>query len=146
MTQSFPTITARGATLKLLSKGSTARGTALQYRVPAGFAGVHPHYHADTTEWFYVLAGSMVLSFEDQELSLVTGQYAQVAPDTVHAWRNRSATEPLDLLFGFDRPGMDGYFEELMRMVNEAAVWPPLDPSPLVDLGRRFDTFGMQRS
>jgi len=44
-------------------------------------------------------------------------------------------------LCGFDRPGMQGYFEELTKFVASAPSWPPADMAPVIALAERYDTF-----
>jgi len=69
------------------------------------------------------------------------GGFIQVTRGVRHMWRNVSDDEPLHLLVGFDRPGFDGYFRELIAMAAATSDRPPKDPTPWIELGRRYDTF-----
>jgi uncharacterized cupin superfamily protein len=129
----------RGVVIRILS-GPDAAYTLLDYRAPAGFAGVQPHRHLETTEWFYVLGGTMAWTVEENEGETGTGDFIEVPRRLRHAWRNASADAPLHLLVGFDRPGFDGYFRELIAMAAASPEWPPRDPTPWNELGKRYDT------
>lgn len=139
----FPSATARGATITFLSKGNGGRHTVMRYEVPPGFARVEPHVHANANEWFHVHSGSMEVLIGDVWMTVTAGGYAEVPKGTRHAWRNASDEAPLEILFGFDRPGMDGYFEKIMEMVSTATTWPPADRSALKALAEEYDSVGV---
>jgi len=40
------------------------------------------------------------------------------------------------------RPGFDGYFRELIAAAAGNPEWPPADPTPWIELGKRYDTYG----
>ncbi len=132
----------RGVEIMILSGDAPdAAYTLLDYRAPAGFAGVQPHWHAVTTEWFYVIAGTLDWSVDTNEGKTTAGGFLEVAPRTRHVWRNGSQDAPLHMLIGFDRPHFDDYFRELVALAERQTTWPPPDPTPWIKLGERFDTF-----
>jgi mannose-6-phosphate isomerase-like protein (cupin superfamily) len=135
-------LTHRGVVITVLTgDASDASYTLLHYQAPPGFAGVQLHHHRETTEWFYVLAGTMVWMLNGREGKAGTGGFVEVKPGVVHVWRNGSIEHPIRMLIGFDRPGFDGYFRDLIALAASSPVWPPADPTQLMELGRRFDTF-----
>jgi mannose-6-phosphate isomerase-like protein (cupin superfamily) len=131
----------RGVVISILSSPDTGY-TLLDYTAPPGFAGVQPHCHRETTEWFRVLAGSLAWTVDGHDGVAPAGGFFEVPRGARHVWRNASADEPLRMLVGFDRPGFDGYFRELIDMAAAAPEWPPRDPTPWIALGRRYDTHG----
>lgn len=142
MTTTIPSrvLTHRGVVITILSGAGTAY-TLIDYRAPPGFAGVQPHRHHETTEWFRVLSGTMARTVDGQDGQTEAGDFIEVPRGVSHVWRNASQEAPLHMLVGFDRPGFDGYFEELIAMAAAATEWPPRDPRPWLELGRRYDTF-----
>jgi mannose-6-phosphate isomerase-like protein (cupin superfamily) len=136
------TLSQRGVEITVLS-GDTpeASYTLLDYRAPAGFAGVQPHHHRETTEWFFVLSGTMAWTIAGRQGRTGPGGFIEIAPGAQHVWRNASDDQKLHLLVGFDRPGFDAYFRQLFALAAAATEWPPADPTPWIELGRRFDTF-----
>jgi mannose-6-phosphate isomerase-like protein (cupin superfamily) len=132
-------MTALGVRIRVLS--SCGAHTVLDYTAPPGFDGVRPHYHAVSTEWFRVLDGRMAFEFPDGVRLAGAGDFVEVAPRRVHKWRNADPDRALEFLFGFDRAGMEGYFQNLLTLATEAPTWPPSDPSVLARLGAAYDTF-----
>ena len=66
-------------------------------RVPAGAAETR-HYHSQSRQFFYVIAGSATLELENQSATLNQGQGFRVAPRTLHRFVNRSEDEVLFLV------------------------------------------------
>lgn len=130
---------ALGVTIRFLS--SAGDQTIMEYSAPPGFRAAPPHVHASATEWFRVLGGTMRVLVGDSERDVAAGGFIEVPAGTVHTWGNASKDERLTFLFGFDRPGMDGYFERVVQIASQSPVWPPADPSILKNLAAEFDTF-----
>lgn len=136
------TLTHRGITITVLGGDVPGcRHTLIAYTAPPGFAGVQPHTHRETTEWFYVLEGILAWSIGDREGRGGPGTHVEVPPGTRHVWRNGADDGPLRMLVGFDRPGFDMYFRKLIAMAAAAPEWPPRDPTRWIELGRQYDTF-----
>jgi mannose-6-phosphate isomerase-like protein (cupin superfamily) len=66
--------------------------SVIQERVPAGSAEVM-HYHERSRQFFYVLEGEGIMSFEDHEVILQKGQGLEIAPTIKHQFRNNSPAE-----------------------------------------------------
>ncbi|HLL47371.1 MAG TPA: cupin domain-containing protein, partial [Longimicrobiaceae bacterium] len=60
---SAPTLEVMGTRIRFLVSTEETGGawSLLEYTAPAGFPGPAPHYHARTTELFYVLEGRLTL-------------------------------------------------------------------------------------
>lgn len=62
----------------------------------------HPrHYHARGTEFYYVMAGSCLITVDDDEVEAGPGTAVYLPEGTVHAVRTR-ASETVTILYGFD--------------------------------------------
>ena len=66
--------------------------SVIQERVPAGGAEAM-HYHEQARQFFYVLEGEGIMSFEDQEVILQKGQGLEVAPMIKHQFKNNSKAD-----------------------------------------------------
>ena|SRR5947209_7765271 len=97
-------ITMFGVEIRVLTgdlAGDTS--TVLDYRAPAQFRGPAEHFHAESSEWFYVLEGSLALSVNGEESVAQVGEYLLVRPRTPHRWSN-PFDAPVRYLCLFDRP------------------------------------------
>ena len=63
--------------------------SVIQERVPAGAAEVM-HYHNLARQFFYILEGEGIMTFEEQEVTLKKGQGIEIAPQVKHQFRNQS--------------------------------------------------------
>lgn len=139
---SAPTLEVMGTRIRfLVSKEETAGAwSLLEYTAPAGFPGPAPHYHARTTELFYVLEGRLTLEHGGAARVLDPGSLALVPPGVPHRFSNPGA-EPCRFLIQLSPGGMEGYFTELAGLVRSAPAWPLPDMRPVAELAARFDTF-----
>jgi mannose-6-phosphate isomerase-like protein (cupin superfamily) len=64
-------------------------------RVPPGASEVK-HFHATARQFFYVLAGTATLEFEDQSVTFTAGQGVHVPPGVKHRFTN---TADVDVVF-----------------------------------------------
>ena len=64
----------------------------IQERVPAGSAEVM-HYHERARQFFYILEGEGIMSFEDHEVILQKGQGLEIAPTMKHQFKNNSQAD-----------------------------------------------------
>lgn len=69
--------------------------SVIQERVPAGGAETM-HYHEIARQFFYILEGEAMMTFEDGEVALQKGQGIEIAPRLKHQFKNRS---PADVHF-----------------------------------------------
>ena len=63
--------------------------SVIQERVPAGSAEVM-HYHEQARQFFYILEGEGMMSFEDHEIILREGQGLEISPMVKHQFKNNS--------------------------------------------------------
>jgi quercetin dioxygenase-like cupin family protein len=87
------------------------RIAALHVATPVGTPGPPPHYHADSAESFYVLAGRLGVMAAGEWTSLGPGGYAGVPRGVVHTFRN-DGEEEVETITIFDVPGFEKWFEE----------------------------------
>lgn len=66
--------------------------SVIQERVPAGDAEVI-HCHERARQFFYILEGEGMMSFEDHEIILQKGQGLEIAPMIKHQFKNNSQAE-----------------------------------------------------
>ncbi len=114
--------------------------TLLDYTAVAGAPGPVPHFHLESSEWFYVLEGQFTFEIEGREVKAGAGSLTLVPPRTIHRFWN-SAPASSRQLIGFNRPGMEQYFEELFAFVRSQPSWPPKDIAGLEAIAERYDTF-----
>jgi quercetin dioxygenase-like cupin family protein len=137
-----PVLELMGTRIRFLVSTEETGGawSLLGYTAPAGFAGPAPHFHARTTELFYVLEGRLTLEAGGAAQVLDPGGLALVPPGVPHRFGNPSA-EPCRFLIQLSPGGMEGYFTELAGLVRGAPAWPLPDMRPVAELAARFDTF-----
>jgi mannose-6-phosphate isomerase-like protein (cupin superfamily) len=88
-----------------------SRVAALQVATPVGTPGPPPHYHEDSAEFFYVVAGRLGVMADGEWVSLGPGGYVEVPRGVVHTFRNEGDDE-LRTITGFEVPGFENWFEE----------------------------------
>lgn len=66
---------------------------------PGGHGGEEMYTLASEVEFAYVVAGSLVLSFPDDEIRLATGDALTFAGREPHTWRNASADDPCEVIW-----------------------------------------------
>ncbi len=114
--------------------------TISEYTAEAGAPGPVLHWHKLSTEWFYILDGEFTFEIAGTQRAASAGDFVLVPPRTLHRFWN-SASARSRMIFGFNRAGMEGYFEELFEMVKNEKQWPPADLTKLHALAERYDTF-----
>jgi mannose-6-phosphate isomerase-like protein (cupin superfamily) len=70
--------------------------SVIEERMPPGAAEVR-HFHQDSQQFFYVLAGEAVMEVQGQAIVLARGQGLHIPPGTPHQIRN-SSNRPVDFL------------------------------------------------
>jgi mannose-6-phosphate isomerase-like protein (cupin superfamily) len=104
--------------------------TVLEFELDGGSAGPPPHRHAQLTDSFYVLEGTLTVLLGDREREAGPGTYAGVPPGNVHTVSNPGA-EPVRFLNVTMPGGLERYLREL------AAA----DPSEFPAIAARNDVF-----
>lgn len=134
-----------GVSISVLVGDSDAQDfTVLQYRAEAGAPGPLPHFHRKATEWFHITEGQFTFEVDGEQIIGEPGATVLVPPEVVHCFHNTSETAS-SMTFGFNRSGMERYFDELFSFVKAQRVWPPAERSRLATIAERYDTFSPGR-
>jgi quercetin dioxygenase-like cupin family protein len=96
---------------------------AMEALVPTG-GGPPPHIHRREDETFYVLDGLVTFRLGDNVVQAGPGDYVYVPRGSVHCFRN-DAAEDARLILTFSPAGIEGFFEETLERVTDAAQRPP---------------------
>jgi mannose-6-phosphate isomerase-like protein (cupin superfamily) len=137
-----PTIDLMGVRVKFVVSSADTGGAwaLLDYTAPPLFRGPLPHWHAETTELFQVLEGTLTVAADGQTHKVPAGGFALVPPGVVHHFSNESP-EPVRFLTHLRPGGLEDYFRELFELVASEETWPPADPSRLRTLMERYDSY-----
>ena len=135
-------VAAAGVTILLKSAADDTEGrwTLYEYTAPPRFAGPPPHWHEQTEEAFFVLEGTVRFELDGETVDAPAGGYARVPPGVVHGFSNPS-DEPARFLGLLVPGGFERYWEELAGLMAGTPLWPPEDPTPVLELMARYDTF-----
>lgn len=133
------TLEALGNTIEIKADRESTGGafTLIDY-VMRGDVGPPAHYHAETDEAFFVLEGSFEVEVDDRRCTANAGDYVFVPRGSVHRAR-RLGGEPGRILMLFVPAGFEGYFRELVAMVQQDPTWPPTDMDRMSEVGRKYD-------
>jgi len=128
-----------GATAVLRATGGETGGTfgIAELTLPPHFRHIAPHWHAHTTESFYVLDGTIAFTLDDRTFTLGRGGFVMAPARTVHQFWNPTAA-PATLLDLFLPGGFEAYFEEL------AATFPTnarFDAVRMAEIGTKYGQF-----
>jgi quercetin dioxygenase-like cupin family protein len=135
-------VTAAGVAITFKTTGAKSAGQflTLEYTAPPRFSGPPPHWHKVTTEIFYVLEGSLTVTIDGQSTTVGPGGYAFVPPGVVHGFANQ--TDAPVRYFGIASPaGLEDYFAEMAKLIQDEPSWPPADMGKMVALMAKYDTF-----
>ncbi|GAB4109683.1 MAG: hypothetical protein Fur005_04500 [Roseiflexaceae bacterium] len=102
----------------------------LEYQAPAHFRGPAPHWHAETSELFYILDGVLEFMIGDQTISAPAGTSVRVVPGLIHTFGNPSPT-PARFLVWLSPGSFANYFRDLVQLIQSEPIWPPSDPHKL---------------
>ena len=102
--------------------------------VAPGFPGPPPHFHEKLHDVFYVLEGTLTVLVGEQEHELGPGDFAHIAPGTVHTFSNRTDSEARVL--NLSTPGG---FEAYLRELSEAMAGGEFDPAVVAGIAERYD-------
>ena len=125
-------ITIRGATVTRKADSADTNGAwaLLEYHAPAHFDGPALHWHAETTEAFYVLDGTLTFVIADQTITAGPGTSILVPPGVWHTFLNATA-EPVAFLTFCSPGGFEQYFPALQAAATEAGGLSPEVIGPL---------------
>jgi mannose-6-phosphate isomerase-like protein (cupin superfamily) len=132
---SSETITALGITITyhVPPEATNHAWALLEYQAPAHFRGPAPHWHAETSELFYVLDGMLGFTIGDQTITAHTGTSVRVLPGLPHTFFNPSSA-PARFLVWLSPGTFANYFRDLVDLIQSEPTWPPSDPSKLQSL------------
>lgn len=100
------------STMKATAETTDGAFSMSEVTFPAGMAGPPPHLHRNTTDTFYVLAGTLHVRVGAQEFDLPAGSYALVPPGVVHTFSNTSDA-PVRFLNINSPGGWESYLRDL---------------------------------
>ena len=90
--------------------------------------GPNPHAHADFQESFFILEGEVEVTTEEAKYTAVTGSFVNIPKGgMVHCFKNK--TDKVARLWCVVVPaGLDGFFAELGKPVEQGVFLPPPPP------------------
>jgi mannose-6-phosphate isomerase-like protein (cupin superfamily) len=121
-------------TIQLLAEGSVDGGiSAARSKLGKGTDGPPPHYHARSSEIFFIIEGGLHVLAGQEVLTLGAGDYLLVPPGTVHAFCT-PAESGVDILFLM--PGVERF--EYFRLGDRIRKGQA-SPQELLKTQDRFD-------
>ena len=120
---------------KAVSEETGQEYALFEYVAPALYTGPPPHIHDGNEEAFYVLEGELTIRQADSTLCLGPGGFAQIARGTIHTFSNPTAL-PTKFLVLVVPGGLEGYFEELPKVIEEHGYPPP--SQVMQQLGQKY--------
>lgn len=107
------------------------RATVVEDILKPGFH-LARHHHRRMTEIFYVLAGAIVFSFDDEAVRATPGMTISIPPNV---WHDVQAEEGGRLLTVFSPGGFETYLQELAAQTPQQAA----DAALQAELAQRYD-------
>jgi uncharacterized cupin superfamily protein len=125
-----------GGSITLLAETATAGGAMAVNRslLPAGSAGVPPHYHERTTELFFVLGGGLTALAGERVVTLEAGDLLLAPAGIVHALAPAAGKEADLLVVATPVTERFDYYRLLDRVQAGAA-----QPHEILDTQERYD-------
>lgn len=132
------TISLFGATgsIKAASADTNGRLGLIELTLPPHFRGLTPHWHAKTTEAFYILDGTLAFTLAEQTFTITRGGFVLAPPRTLHHFWNPTAA-PATLLNFCTPGGLEACFAELAT----AFANTPFDAEQLIAIAAQYDQF-----
>lgn len=122
--------------IKVGSADTNGSFSLIEITLPPHFRYGAPHWHAQTTETFYVLNGTLAFTLEEQTFTVTRGGFVLAPPRTVHhLWNPTSA--PVTLLNFFSPGGFEACFIELAATFATA----PFDLEQMLAIAAKHDQF-----
>lgn len=134
------TVSLLGNTMAFLAEGQDTGGawSLLHYTVVPRFPGPPAHWHAHTSEGFYILSGTLTFYMNGSMHKAPEGSFALIPPGVVHRYANET-DEAVRFLVYLSPAGFEGYFKELAQLIAAEPTWPPTDLSKLERLTAKYD-------
>jgi mannose-6-phosphate isomerase-like protein (cupin superfamily) len=125
-------------TYRVPNDATGGAGALLEYIAPPHFPGPALHWHAHTTELFYILEGTLALTLGEETITATPGASTYIPPGVLHTFFNPTA-EPVKFLIWITPGDFAGYFDELVALSHAEPSWPPADPQKLAVLIAKYD-------
>lgn len=109
-------------------------------QIPPYFSELPVHLHRATTEWFYVLSGTLAFTLGEETLVVQQGAYIYVKPNVIHNFWNPSASA-VTLLGYRSQPDFAEYLSKLSELIQGELKWPLTENEPLLTLAAQYDQF-----
>jgi quercetin dioxygenase-like cupin family protein len=117
----------------------TAGGyTVMEYDAPPHFVGPALHRHAITTEWIYVVSGTVAFTLDDETIMLERGETLLILPGTTHTFWNPTA-HSVSLLVIVTPGGIEGYYAELTALISGNPGAAARNDAVIASLAARYD-------
>jgi mannose-6-phosphate isomerase-like protein (cupin superfamily) len=100
-----------------------------------GYRGPEPHWHEAVVDSFYVLEGTLALTFGERAVEAPAGSFALAPPGVVHTFRNESG-EPVRILNLMAPGGFEQFMKEIARVLERGAPEPGL----MAEIASRYDS------
>ena len=104
-----------GVTVKVSDIETDGLCTVWEGRVGPGAVGAGPHYHRERDEFFYALAGKLVLRIGDDQHVAPAGTFAFVPRETIHGFHNASKASAT-ILVVHHPAGFEHFLEEMQQL------------------------------
>ena len=122
----------------LFAEGASTGGafSAIRATLEAGADGARPHHHAKASELFFVIGGSVDILVGYDVVTAKAGDFAVVAPGTMHAF-GATPGETCDLLIVFG-PAIERF--DYFRLLQDV-VEGKQPGSAILETQERFDNW-----
>jgi quercetin dioxygenase-like cupin family protein len=119
-------LTARGSDMLFKATADSTSGafSFMERELPPGGRRPPRHAHSDASEAWYVLAGQVSFSLDDESVTAGPGSFVLAPGGVMHSFGNDGPEAARILIL--HSPAMDGYFREL----HELWADPANPPSP----------------
>jgi quercetin dioxygenase-like cupin family protein len=132
------TLSLFGATGSIKAASADTNGSfgLIEITVPPHFRYGAPHWHAQMTEAFYMLEGTLAFTLENQTFTATLSGFVLVPPRTVHHFWNPTSA-PATFLNFFTPGGFEVCFAELAAAFANA----PFDAKQMIEIAAKYDQF-----
>jgi quercetin dioxygenase-like cupin family protein len=97
---------------QITSDDTAGNYTVFDYVMPPHFDGPPLHSHARTTEWCYVVSGTLVFALNDETITVERSDTLLIPPEVAHTFWNPTPASA-HLLVIATPGGLDRYYAEL---------------------------------
>ena len=123
--------------LKVSGRETDGAWTLLEYRVPPRVSDLPLHWHAQISESFYVLSGTLTVQIEARTIQALPGSFVMVTPRLLHRFSNEAGVTATFLSW-VAPSGLEDFLSELSALAR-TAPWPPPETPQLAALKARYD-------